>query len=291
MKIQRILLVGLLCSGPLRAAEPLQMAVVGGLVLSGSWQLLESRLESATGVDLQLAEAANKNSVVPAFASGRADLLLIHGGAETFALQARGLAGSLRTWGWNEHVIVGPTSDPAKVREAASAADALARIAASGAKFLAPADAGAHESVHRALQQAGIGYRSDWVVLEEGVRPHARLAQAGMSEAYTMAGAIPVAFGRLAGEGMQTLLSGDPLLRRAYVAVEPGDRHPAGAAAREQARRVVDYLLSPAGQRDVQAAGAGWLFANDSGLPVVAAASPAVGAGRRSAAPLSPAAR
>ncbi|MEE4464568.1 tungsten ABC transporter permease, partial [Azotobacter chroococcum] len=81
------------------------------------------------------------------------------------------------------------------------------------------------------------------------------------------------------------LLRGDRRMRRAYVALEPGPAHPASAAAREGARRVVDYLVSPAGQANLAAAdgeaGGPWIYG-------LAEAPPALSAGRGAASPASP---
>lgn len=63
------------------------------------------------GHERHLADAP-KEGVIPPFRRGEADLLLIHGSDETYALQAAGLAAPLRAWAMNEHVIVGPDDDP-----------------------------------------------------------------------------------------------------------------------------------------------------------------------------------
>ncbi|MFC3609206.1 tungsten ABC transporter permease [Stutzerimonas tarimensis] len=264
----------LLATSLAQATEPLRLAVVGGIELSGVGEPLRHRLEKSTGIPLVWASVAPKASVVPAFAQGEADLLLIHGGSETFALQAAGHGGRMRVWGFNEHVIVGPADDPAGIRGLGDAAEALRRIADSGAAFVAFADPGSHEIVQRLWSAAGVRASSDWVRLDETRNRHDILVQASRQHAYVVTGAIPVARGRLAGDGMTTLLSGDPRMRRAYVALEPGPRHPATAEAREQARRLVDHLLSEAGQRDLAAAnaeaGGTWIYGLSDAPPALA---------------------
>lgn len=68
--------------------------------------------------------------------------------------------------------------------------------------------------------------------------------------------------------GLRVLLRGDPQMRRPYVVLTPGARHPAGVQARQDATRLADYLLSSTGQAALQAAdrqaGGPWLFARDS---------------------------
>lgn len=244
---------------------PLRVAVVGGIQLCGVWERLAPRITRATGVALALTSAAPKTQIVPDFRSGAADLLLIHGGVETFGLQAEGIGGTQRVWSANEHVIVGPAHDPAGVRGAADAAEAFARIARHKAPFVAFRDPGSHEMVQNIWKRAGLAASADWVLLDETRRPQQILTLAAARQAYVVVGAIPVAFEKLRGEGLELLLKGDATLRRHFVAMEPGPRHPAAALARTQARTVADFLVSAAGQQALREAdaeaGGPWLFA------------------------------
>ena len=99
--------------------------------MSGVWPRIEETAEKSLDLDIITVLAAPKEQVVPAFIRGEADLLLIHGGDETFALEAVGYASALRTWGYNEFVIVGPTDDPARIAGAESGRDAMLKIQAS----------------------------------------------------------------------------------------------------------------------------------------------------------------
>lgn len=244
---------------------PLRVAVVGGIRMCGVWDRLVPRIERGTGVRIAPASAAPKEVVVPEFRRGAADLLIVHGGDETFALEAEGIGAPLRVWAFNEHVVVGPVEDPAEVAGAGSAVEALARIARRHAPFLAFRDPGSHAIVQRLWKKGGVARPSpQWVVADETADPHDVLALASGRRAYVVVGHIPVAFGKLHGEGMAVLFRGDPDMRRAYVIVEPGATHPADADTRARARRVADWLVSPDGQaalRDADAeAGGPWIF-------------------------------
>ena len=100
---------------PAAPAPTVRVAVVGGLVLSGVWPALRVAAEQATGLHIDTVAASPKEGIVPVFRRGEADLMLIHGSDESYALQAEGLAAPLRAWAMNEHVIVGPRDDPARV--------------------------------------------------------------------------------------------------------------------------------------------------------------------------------
>jgi len=247
------------------ADPPLRVAVVGGIRLCGVWDRLVPRIERGTGVRIEPASAAPKEVVVPEFRGGRADLLIVHGGDETFALEAEGVGAPLRVWAFNQHVVVGPVEDPAEVASASSAVDALARIARRHAPFLAFRDPGSHAIVQRLWKKGGVARPSpQWVVPDETVDPHEVLALASERRAYVVVGHIPVAFGKLHGDGLAVLFAGDPDMRRAYVIVEPGLVRPADATRRAKARRVAEWLVSPEGQaslRDADAEAHGpWIF-------------------------------
>lgn len=265
------------------AAPPeLRVAVVGGLSLCGVWPELVRRAEPATGLRITTVESAPKTQVVPRFAAGEADLLLIHGSDETFDLLARGIAAPLRAWAQNQHVLVGPPDDPAGVRQARDGAEALRRIAAADAPFVDFRDPGSFAIVQRLWRASGSrpGPRQQ---LADDAWPAQRILESVASRhAYVVVGEIPVVFARLPNPGLVVLLRDDPAMRRTYVLVEPGPAHPADAARRALAHRLADYLVSPAGQADLAAANRAVASEQRPGpwilpLPTPARAAPAPG--------------
>lgn len=242
-----------------------RVAVVGGLVLSGVWPALAARASKATGLEIDTVAAAPKEGVVPAFRNGDADLLLIHGSDETYGLLAAGVAAPLRAWAMNEHVIVGPKDDPAGVAGAPGAAEAMRRIIAADAPLIGFRDPGSFAIVHGLFRSHGLRPGPRQQLYDDADSPRHVLRSAADKHGYAVVGHIPVAFRKMPSEGMAVLLKGDPAMRRVYVVVEPGPRHPADPRQRERARRLADYLLSPAGQADLVAAdkeaGGPWVFA------------------------------
>lgn len=241
-----------------------RVAAVGGLVLSGVWPRLAQQAGQALALQVDTVAASPKEGVVPVFERGDAEVLLIHASDEALGLQASGHAAPVRVWAWNEHVLVGPAADPAQVRSARDGQDALRRIADTAAPFIAFRDPGSYTVVQRLWRRAGIRPDARWAHIDTGVTPQAVLQQAADLGAYAVVGHIPVAFGKMAAPGIQVLLKGDPQMRRPYVVLTPGPRHPAGAQARRQALRLADYLISPEGQATLaeadRAAGGPWLF-------------------------------
>jgi tungstate transport system substrate-binding protein len=235
-------------------APTVRVAVVGGLVLCGVWPVLRPLAERATGLRIETVAAAPKEGVVPAFRKGEADLLLIHGSDETYALQAAGLAAPLRAWAMNEHVIVGPASDPAGLAGATDGTDALRRILAADAPMIGFRDPGSFAIVAGLMRAAGLRPGPRQQLFDDAESPQGVLRAAANKNAYVVVGHIPVAFGKMPAAGMSVLLKGDPAMRRVYVAVEPGPAHPASRRQRQAAHRLAEYLLSPRGQADLQEA-------------------------------------
>ncbi len=254
-------LVSTFCFG---ATGELNVAVIGGLHMSGVWPQIEESAEKFLELDIKTVIAAPKEQVVPAFVRGEADLLLIHGGDETFALEALGYASALRTWGYNEFVFVGPIADPAGISQAISGQEAIRKIQMSRQPLITFRDPGSYQIVKRLMDQANL-VPGQLLLLSDTVdRPQQILRQAADDNAYVVVGHMPVAFGRMPTEGVKVLLSGDPSMRRAYVVVTPGPHHPATSAARINADKLAAYLLSAKGQGLVAETGtiegASWIF-------------------------------
>jgi len=233
---------------PAAPVPTVRVAVVGGLVLCGVWPALRAAAEQATGLHIDTVAASPKEGIVPVFRRGEADLMLIHGSDETYALQAEGLAAPLRAWAMNEHVIVGPRDDPARVAGSQDAREAMGRIIASDAPMIGFRDPGSFALSAGLLRGAKLRIGPRQQLFDESEPPTDVVRTAARLGAYVIVGHIPVAFGKMPSDGMAVLLQGDPALRRVYVAVEPGPRHPTSSAARRAARQLADYLLSPAGQ-------------------------------------------
>jgi tungstate transport system substrate-binding protein len=91
-------------------------------------------------------------------------------------------------------------------------------------------------------------------------------------QAYAVVGHIPLHFGKMGAPGIALLLHGDPLMRRPYVLLTPGPRHPADAGQRRSAQRLAGHLLSPQGQQELALANAAadgpWIFGRDT-MPLV----------------------
>lgn len=253
------------------SADEVQVAVVGGLTLSGVWQHVAADAEQALGLRITTTVSSPKEGVTWGFAQGKAQILIIHSSDEASALQAQDLGTPMRVWAWNEHVLVGPRSDPAQVR-GLSGKDAMAALARTKSPFVAFRDPGSYGIVQRLWRQLGIRPEAEWVRMDTEPQSKNLLKGAAEQNAYAVVGHIPVRFNKIPlPDTMEVLVQGDPNMRRPYVMLTPGPRHRADETQRLNAERVADYLLSEQGQAALSQANqlsAGvWLYPRKEGLP------------------------
>ena len=117
---------------------------------------------------------------------GDADVLLVHAPAAEAAFLRAGHGVRRRLVASNYFTLVGPADDPAGVRTARSAADALARIRSSGTVFVSRGDSsGTHQRELALWRQAGTDSR--WPgYLEAGQGMAATLLIAAERRGYTL---------------------------------------------------------------------------------------------------------
>jgi tungstate transport system substrate-binding protein len=197
---------------------------------------------------------------------GEADVLLVHSPAAEEAFVAEGTAGRRLLVMHNDFVLLGPEADPAGVR-GAPVADAMARIAASGAGFVSRGDdSGTHAREKALWEDAAVTPGGDWYQ-QTGQGMGATLRVAAERGAYTIADRATYLS---QPDGLSVLVEGDPGLLNVYHVIEmttrAGDRvQPEAAAA------FADWITGPAAQQRIGEFGRAEygqpLFVPDAGKP------------------------
>ncbi len=176
---------------------------------------------------------------------GQADVAISHAPAAEARFLAANPGWSYRKIMYNDFLMAGPAPDPARVRDSVSIADAMRRLAASGARFVSRGDeSGTHGRERELWVLAGVTPSPDRIVVTaQGMS--ATLRVAGELGAYTLADRATF---NAVGEtfGLVPLREGDAELLNTYaVLVDPAGR---ALAAREPARRFADWLADGAGR-------------------------------------------
>lgn len=175
---------------------------------------------------------------------GDADILLIHDRDREDRFVAEGWGTLRRDVMYNDFVVIGPVHDPAGVSNAASAAQAFARIAQAGvnneAVFVSRADqSGTHSKELLVWQRAGIDPTGGWYKTT-GQGMGDTLTVANEFQAYTFSDRATY-LARQDRLDLKILLEGDSSLLNPYavIPVNP-ERHP--RVNHELALRFVEYI-------------------------------------------------
>jgi tungstate transport system substrate-binding protein len=217
---------------------------------SGLLGHLIPQFRQATGIDVRVVAAGTGQ----AFALGRrgdADALLVHDAAGEQEFVAEGYGRERREVMYNDFVLVGPVEDPARVRQAKTAVQALTRIAEQQAPFASRGDdSGTHRAEQRIWRLAGVRPAGRWYrSLGSGMGQ--TLNTAAAMDAYTLADrGTWVSFDNR--QNLQLLFEGDPPLFNQYSSLLIDKaRHPhLKHALAEQWHR---WLLSKEGQAAIAA--------------------------------------
>ena len=147
----------------------------------------------------------------------------------------------------NDFVILGPPSDPARIRNMKNAAQAFSLIRKSGALFISRGDgSGTHQKERSIWKKSGTSPQGAWY-MEIGQGMGAALTMANEKEAYTLADRATY-LAREKNLRLQVLVEGDPDLINYYSAIQV---NPARLQSINSplAQKLVDWLCSPDGQK------------------------------------------
>ncbi|MCO6451809.1 MAG: substrate-binding domain-containing protein [Caldilineales bacterium] len=223
------LLVALIssCSPPATPPEPTEIPPRAGtrneLVLASGTTAYDTGLldailpdfERKTGVIVRVL-AVGTGQALALGKAGDADVLLVHSRPDEDRFVADGFAPARYDVMVSDFVIAGPADDPADVRGAESAADALARIAKAQATFVSRGDeSGTDIKEHELWQLADIQPSGGWYQ-SAGQGMGAVLSMSDEQQAYTLSdrGTFLVQQGE--GLSLEILFEGDPILQNPY---------------------------------------------------------------------------
>jgi tungstate transport system substrate-binding protein len=137
------------------AAAELRLGATYTLQDSGILPVLVNAFERARAMKVR-ALVAGTGQVMKYAENGDVDIVFTHSRPDEEKLIARGIGKARADVMWNDFVIAGPASDPARVRGLRDASQALKRIAASGAKFISRGDdSGTHKKELQLWAEAG----------------------------------------------------------------------------------------------------------------------------------------
>ena len=164
------------------------MASTIGPVDAGIVAVLEDQFEKETGIRVRHV-GAGTGATLKMAEKGNIDLVMVHAKALEEKFVADGYGTERIDLMYNDFVLVGPPSDPAKIRGMKTAAEALKAIAAKQATFVSRGDkSGTHVAEMVLWEGAGIKPAAPWyVVYEKGTAGNAAtLRYVNEKQVYTL---------------------------------------------------------------------------------------------------------
>jgi tungstate transport system substrate-binding protein len=244
----------LLLTAPLLQAQDksLLMASTTSPEQSGLFAHMLPAFKAATGIEVKVV-AVGTGQALDMGRRGDADVVFVHDTVAEEKFVAEGFSTQRKAVMYNDFVIVGPASDPAKVKGQTVAA-ALGKIGSSGAPFISRGDkSGTHAAELRLWKAAGVdmaaakpaGYK------ECGCGMGPALNMGSSTNAYVLTDRGTWLSFKNRGE-LAVLVEGDKVLFNQYgvMVVNPA-KHPHVKTA--LAQQFADWVSSPAGQANIAA--------------------------------------
>ena len=238
-------LPALRCAAAQAPSRDVVLATTTSVYDTGLLDSIAPLFERATGYRLRVV-AVGSGQALRMGERGDADVIVVHSPAAEEAFMAAGHGISRRVVATNYFTIVGPAADPARVRDAASAGDALRRIAETGAVFVSRGDSSGTHARELALWRAA-GGRPAWPsYIETGQGQSATLLIANERRGYALTDRSTL--GALQGHmDLVPLLGRDPELLNVYRVIElnPAERPHLNQAG---GHAFAEFLLSETAQ-------------------------------------------
>jgi tungstate transport system substrate-binding protein len=250
----RLMAVGALlvaCALGAPARRDVLLATTTSFQDSGLLDVLAADFEKRTGYHLR-STAVGTGAALAIGARGDADVVFVHAPEEELRFMDAGSGARRVLVMHNDFVLVGPPSDPARVK-GRDAIAAFKTIAAAQATFISRADnSGTHIFEQGLWRRAGIAPSGAWYVQAATGMGQTRQI-ASEKNAYTLADRGTY-LARRAGLRLEILVQRDPPLINVYhvITVNP-QRFPKVNGA--GANAFADYLVSPETQRLIGAFG------------------------------------
>ncbi len=234
----------LLCASMASSAQTLVMASTTSTEQSGLFQHLLPEFKKSTGIDVKVV-ALGTGQALDMGRRGDADILFVHDQVAEEKFVADGFGIKRFSVMYNDFVLIGPASDPAKVA-GKEITLALKNLAAANAPFVSRGDkSGTHAAELRYWKNANLDNKgSGYKECGCGMGPALNIASS--TDAFVLADRGTWLSFKNRGS-MKILVEGDSRLFNQYgvIAVNPA-KHPHVKV--DVAQKFIDWVISPAGQ-------------------------------------------
>src|SRR5574337_292542 len=246
-----ILQIALICSVQ-AASQVVILATTTSTQDSGLLDVLVPLFEKRTGYVVKTVSVGTGQALALG-GRGEADVVLVHAPEAEKKYVAEGTLINRQLVMHNDFIVVGPESDPARIRGFRKASNALPKIAEEKAAFVSRGDnSGTHQLERRLWKEGGLDPSGDWY-LQSGQGMGQTLGIATEKRAYTLTDrATYLALKKRLT--LDILVERDTLLLNIYSVMEVNPaRFPKVNAAGGKA--FADFMVSPAAQEVIKSFG------------------------------------
>jgi tungstate transport system substrate-binding protein len=238
-------LIAALCNGAV-AGDRLRMSTTTSTENSGLLKVLLPPFEKKYNCTVDVISVGT-GKALKLGETGDVDVVLVHARALEDAFMAAGFGVNRRDVMYNDFIIIGPANDPAGVKSAKTAAEALKRIGAAHASFISRGDeSGTHQKEKELWKSAAVKPAGSWYV-ESGQGMGEVITMATERRAYTLADRATYNAYRSGKTDLKVVFEGEKGLFNPYgvIAVNP-QRFPHVKAG--LAMKFIEYITGPEGQ-------------------------------------------
>jgi tungstate transport system substrate-binding protein len=251
--VPAMLLAAAALAGPAAlGADPatLRLATTTSTENSGLLKVIIPKFEAASGLKVHVISVGT-GKAMKLGENGDVDVVLVHSRPDEDRFVAAGFGVERRDVMYNDFVVVGPASDPARVRGLKDVAEAFRRIRASGATFVSRGDDSGTDKMEKSYWSM-VGKRPEGPrYLSAGQGMGEVLTMAANQRAYTLTDRATYGAYRTR-IGLEILVEGDPRMFNPYgvIAVNLA-RYP--DVNFKGAMQFIDWLTGVEGRREIAA--------------------------------------
>lgn len=200
----------------------LRLATTTSTEASGLLKEILPRFEAKTGYKVRVV-AVGSGKAMQIGEAGDADVLLVHARASEDKFMAAGHGTARKDVMYNDFLIVGPTSDPAKIKGSKDVLAAMKNLTNSGAKFISRGDNSGTDQMEKSYwKQIGIEPKGQAWLISAGLGMGEVLNMAAQLNAYTLTDRATYGAYKMK-TGLAIAVEGDPKMFNPYgvIAVNP----------------------------------------------------------------------
>ena len=218
--------------------EPLRVAVIGGVVISGLWDKVADAFHRCYGIETELVVSGNKKQLDAYVRKDQVDFITMHSSDTISNLVADGLFEHLTPWMRNSQMIVGVDKNPADIVPEDSIKEALEKIVKSKSTFLLPPSGGSIEVFHALKNHYGFDPNRVFLQSKRGF-----LKEVADQGGYTLFGVIPFLLKKHHHPKIKGYYREDSKLRRPYLACVV-KKEKTTKQRYEKAKKLLEFLSS-----------------------------------------------